>query len=576
VPRRAAPPDPEAGPLEGFAAKLRDLRDRAGAPSIPKISSASGLPRSSVYAILSGKRVPSEETLAALVDACGGDSAEWLAKRSLLLEALANRSDEPTEVRSLARTSLRTVLVVVRDHQSIDSVLAAIAPIETDHHVQILFTVDQQSPLRPRTYERLSELGALVLPWRQATTNQFDLILATHSSDSLKELHGPLLSLARNDDYQPSNVAPQIVTAGDLLHEQMLASVKLRSRYRRALGVQPHQQLVQLSSAWGPNSLMGERPDLPIHLLASLPTDQYKVALMLHPNIWNAYGKRQVESWLQSAVESGLLLVHPDDWRSTLIASDVLIGDHGSVTNYASALGIPIINADEKSPLDVTNAVNELRGPGFHKVVPDEGGRAVRRLRAQMYELLGLTEPPCRTVLRALEAPAHTQVKQPTSFRVLTLKTCDVDVQLERYPLVPGIPGEQGFIVATDQERNLAVMNNAEVVVATKPSPHMEAESVTEELLAMNTGAALAAAGSESWLVLRSERPSCIKATAAVTDTSKGFVPDPVLIAAAAYRWLQQSQQGDHCDLRVQTGVHKFTIELKCTDLSPSDEGYPP
>lgn len=576
MPRRAAPLDPEAGPLEGFAAKLRDLRNQAGAPSIQRISSASGLPRSSVYAVLSGKRVPSEETLTALVDACGGDSTEWLAKRSLLLETLAKRSDERADERIPTRPSLRTVLVVVPDLQSIDSALAAIAAIETDHHVQILFTVDQQSPVKPRIHERLTELGALVLPWRQATTNQFDLILATHFGDSLKELHGPLLSLAQHDDHQSPDAVPQIVTAGDLLHEQMLASVKLRSRYRRALGVQPHQQLVQLTSTWGPHSLMDERPDLPVQLLASLPADQYKIALTLHPHIWTTYGKRQLETWLQSAVESGLLLVHPYDWKTTLIASDILIGDHGSVTNYASALGIPTINTEEKSFLDVTNAVNELHEPGFHKAALSETGQAAQRLRAQMYELLGLTEPHHPTALRALETPANTHAKQPTSFRVHTLKAHDADIQLERFPLVSDIDREQGFIVITDQERNLAIMNNAEVVVATKPSSHIEAESLADELLTINPGAAFTAATSESRLTIRSERPSRIRATAAVTDTSKGFTPDSVLIAAAVYSWIQQSQHADHCNLRVQTGAHKFTIELKCTDMPPSSESYLP
>ncbi|GAA3352866.1 hypothetical protein [Saccharopolyspora gregorii] len=38
------------------------------------------------------------------------------------------------------------------------------------------------------------------------------------------------------------------------------------------------------------------------------------------------------------------MLVPPEfGWRATLIASDYLIGDHGSVTTYGAVLGIPTL-----------------------------------------------------------------------------------------------------------------------------------------------------------------------------------------------------------------------------------------
>src|SRR3954469_1190082 len=40
----------------------------------------------------------------------------------------------------------------------------------------------------------------------------------------------------------------------------------------------------------------------------------------------------------------GLILVAPEDgWRAVLAAADCLIGDHGSVTAYGAAIGVPVL-----------------------------------------------------------------------------------------------------------------------------------------------------------------------------------------------------------------------------------------
>lgn len=71
-------------PLVVFALELRALRDRKGsaAPSVITISRDTGLARSTIYAALNGKRLPSREVLVILVAAWGGDGAEWVKKRS--------------------------------------------------------------------------------------------------------------------------------------------------------------------------------------------------------------------------------------------------------------------------------------------------------------------------------------------------------------------------------------------------------------------------------------------------------------------------------------------------------------
>ena len=64
----------------------------------------------------------------------------------------------------------------------------------------------------------------------------------------------------------------------------------------------------------------------------------------LHPNIWALHGRRQVLAWLADHMAAGLGVVPPQEgWRAALVGADVVIGDHGSVTRYGAALGVPVL-----------------------------------------------------------------------------------------------------------------------------------------------------------------------------------------------------------------------------------------
>lgn len=84
MPRRATPLDPEDGPEVRFALALRQLRDQAGfeARTIDAIAAKSHIPKSTLYAALRGKRIPTVPVLAALVQAWNGEPAEWLVRRT--------------------------------------------------------------------------------------------------------------------------------------------------------------------------------------------------------------------------------------------------------------------------------------------------------------------------------------------------------------------------------------------------------------------------------------------------------------------------------------------------------------
>ncbi|THV41731.1 hypothetical protein FAB82_10085 [Glycomyces buryatensis] len=164
---------------------------------------------------------------------------------------------------------------------------------------------------------------------------------------------------------------PYADITGDLCLERLKASARMRREYRRGLGVRPEQRLVVVSSTWLGHSLWAHHPQLPERLLAALPMDDYAVAFIPHPNILAVHGS--MEGLFRRQLENGLIMVDPGEgWRATISAADCVIGDHGSTTFYAAALGIPTAVAafgrDEMPPESPLRAFGTL-APWF-----DSGG----------------------------------------------------------------------------------------------------------------------------------------------------------------------------------------------------------
>ncbi|WP_158684564.1 hypothetical protein [Amycolatopsis orientalis] len=135
----------------------------------------------------------------------------------------------------------------------------------------------------------------------------------------------------------------QTVLVGDPQFEQLLRSEPHRDHYRAALGV-AGRTFVLVSSTWGETSLIGRRPRLPAELLAALDYDSAAVGLVLHPNVWSRYRPFQIRSWFAAAEDAGLLLLPPQrGWQAAIVAADVVIGDHGSVSLLAAATGRPLL-----------------------------------------------------------------------------------------------------------------------------------------------------------------------------------------------------------------------------------------
>ena len=220
-------------------------------------------------------------------------------------------------------------------------------------------------------------------------------------------------------------------------------------------------------------------PDLPARLLAELPLDEYRVAAVLHPNIWSGHGGWQVRAWLREATEAGLVLLPPfGGWRATLVAADCLIGDHGSVTFYAAAIGTPVLLGtygmievaagtpmedfgrrapllDLRRPRAQLDALRYARDPDRYGDLVARSfanpGLALRTLRDVIYRLLELSPPPRQPQTRPLGAPdPHREAV--TAHLVLVAREPDVAVALERYPAVLEPPAAE-----TSELRHLAV-----------------------------------------------------------------------------------------------------------------------
>jgi len=334
--------------------------------------------------------------------------------------------------------------------------------------VQVVFTVAPDA-FSHRVARYLDELGALVLPWDQAIRERFDLAVAA-AYTGVHEVHAPLVVMAhgagrgkltrapgdggplldRPTVYgldaarlirdgrvlasavllshegewtvlkrQCPEALPVAVVAGDPCFDRLVASMAWRDQYRVSLGLSGGQELVAVSSTWGPHGLFGQAPDLLPRLLDQLPAERYRVGVLLHPAVWTAHGYRQIRAWLRDCSAEGLILLDPmEDWRAMLVAADYVVGDHGSVTAYGAAIGKPVLPLASISTTGTAGgSAQDLVLARARRLDPDQPvlpqlraaaaldtaavtaaltscpGEAARLIRRAMYRLLQLTEP---------------------------------------------------------------------------------------------------------------------------------------------------------------------------------------
>lgn len=407
----------------------------------------------------------------------------------------------------------RTVLAVARTFTSAIRLLDVLSIFRADFRVETLFTVDSTSAFSRGAAETLHEAGARVLPWAEASGRDADLMLTASENVDMERINAPIIVLphgigfhrivpdsegpgtrlsglvppermrdkrlwmvlshpAQREQLKASypEAASRCLVAGDLTYDRMVASLPLRDDYRAALGIGAGQRLIVVTSTWGEESLFGRWRDLPARLLAELPADEYRVALVLHPNIWSWYGAHQVQRmWLDDAMDAGLLLIPPAvGWQAALTAADLVVGDQGSVTLYAAALDRPVLlaamgetvvpGAPPRRLAAVAAALDTARSLREQVEAGIEGYRSgmfggltaemfssvsdsARSLRALFYDRLGLSPPAGRPLTRALPPPVPTV--RPTGSHVVysSADATERSVEMWRFPAAVWRPG---------------------------------------------------------------------------------------------------------------------------------------
>ncbi|MGW4826337.1 hypothetical protein ACWEOG_02055 [Amycolatopsis japonica] len=260
-----------------------------------------------------------------------------------------------------------------------------------------------------------------------------------------------------------------------------------------------------------------------------------------------------------------ILLPEFDGWRAGLLAADIVIGDHGSVTGYAAALGKPTLLAafDDVPPgtpiaaLEATapklpapgpflpyleSTLKEHRPDRFTSVserVSSLPGRSLATLRGLFYRLLNLSEPPCETTIEALPVP---DTRPPRSDLFADLVTGQVHadsrrIALERRPAEVLRPDtvawhagdvEQHLNCPVDHPARTLVANAAVVTVRqTDPGPSSQ----------------------QWWRDFWSRHPACTVAAAPHGGTTQVRIRDgasfvveapgvePAVVGSAVYLW---------------------------------------
>ncbi|MFJ8282483.1 hypothetical protein ACIRA2_34975 [Streptomyces griseoviridis] len=390
------------------------------------------------------------------------------------------------------RRTRRRVLVVVHTVIAGRRLLDVTRLLEGDIRVQLIFT---QAPdvFSNGVPEFLERLGALVLPWSQAVQTEFDLALAA-GHGSLHDLTAPVVvlphgaghnklapaashgrtasppgvyGLSRQRLIRDGAVVPEAIVlahheeltrlgrecpealpvaevVGDPCFDRVTASLPSRALYRQSLTVEARQRLILVCSTWGPDSLLGQGWETLERLVAELPGDDYRIAALLHPHIWNAHGELQVRTWLAGLARSGLILISPHgEWAGAVVAADQIVADHGSVSLYGAMTGAPMLMAgrpdakvDPSSPMaelmsftprlrpeapmcpQIKRSSTNRHAVRYERVaarITSEPGRFARRMRALLYRKLRLRAPALRTATEPARLPLTVRFDEPGS-----------------------------------------------------------------------------------------------------------------------------------------------------------------
>ncbi|WP_143266133.1 MULTISPECIES: hypothetical protein [Amycolatopsis] len=469
---------------------------------------------------------------------------------------------------STVRTE-RTVLAIVHNTTAATRLFDILPLFATDPRVQTIFTCPGPSAFTNGTHEYLAKAGIDVLPWAEALERPADLAIAASYGGDLHKVKAPLMVVPHGMGYNKyldsegrsgvfglsadwltheGRVVPSVVVlsheeqlerltaacpearevalvAGDPCFDRMLASLPLREAYRQALGVDPGTKLIVISSTWGGESLLGNDLQLAQRLATSLDMDAYRIAVALHPNISAHHSSWQVRMWLDHCRRAGVLAL-PEErfWCQALVAADLTLGDHGSVSFYSAALGTPVILVSAPaeavapdSPIarllavaprlteDPVRQIEEviaghdpLRTAAITSCTTSLPGTSGTVLSETIYRHLGLD--PVRADLRVLPVP-EVEIPEPRA-HLARVEFRRGEAVVTRFPAdslrEPRRAPDRTHLVVDVRETSARLLDNADIVVHHHPR---DPESWISAQLRSLPGCALALArGQDGWL----------------------------------------------------------------------------
>ena len=463
------------------------------------------------------------------------------------------------------------MLAVVHNITAATRLLDVLELVAGDPRIQTVFTCPGSSAFTAGTEEFLAARGIPTLPWAQAASTAFDVAIAASYGGDLHELRAPLIVVPHGMGYNkylenrkskienrlsvfglsapwlmfrgevvPAQIvlsheeqldrlrtscppaAGRAIVAGDPCLDRLRTSRVLRETYRQALGVREHQRLVVLTSTWGEASLLGRHPDLPRRLATRLPLDTHRLAVALHPNITQGHSAWQVERWLDDCRRAGVLVLPSEElWQPALVAADLTIGDHGSVTFYSACLGTPLLlAATPEGTVDPASPIAQLlrsaprldvdadplpqfdrtiaeHDPGRYADITDLAtslpGKSAEILRALLYRTASLDPPAHPAGPRLLPTPAAA-LPEPTATLVTTEPFARYPVDVRREPARLS----EGHLVVHTDEPDAGLLELADVVLGDAPADPLR--WLAETLHALPGCRWAATAAGERWL----------------------------------------------------------------------------
>ncbi|MFI6500290.1 hypothetical protein [Nonomuraea typhae] len=483
-----------------------------------------------------------------------------------------------------ARTSRRVLFVI----HSVTAAtrLADLLPIFQDQRIQ-LFCTQTDDSMFPAGVERfMQNHGFLPLTWNQALALEFHAVITASLGDNLHEIGSPILRIPHGNGYNkywgqkseirnqksvfglaadtlkhderivPAAIAlshgeqferlaegcpdalPRAFVAGDPCYDRLLASAPRRLHYRHALGLRPDLKLITIASTWREDSLFGLDPLLVSRLLSALPYDRYRVALILHPNIWAAHSGFQIKAWLAEAMRAGLILLPPEEgWRAAIIAADWVLSDHGSVGVYAAALGRPILlDKSGQDLIDPRSALGRLLAvapaldpradllPQLRRAeqlrdrcravaatwISSAPGRSLHLIREQVYRMMDTAPPGTEPALMAVGTPEIDDALPASLWTHVERMGCG-GLSVRRWPasITRSSPG--GVLIVSDQELDHRLVSLAGIIRTTSEALPCDEETWSSAVFEHRSGVGLTLVHDEGVARLRTRDGSRLR-----------------------------------------------------------------